>query len=573
MFKTKIIKSIWFILFINLNSSCAYFNTFYNAEKYFQEADTIRKEKEGKDITLSALDKYGKAIQKSQLVLDNYPNSKLKLKAMLLMAKSRFFRKDYENALNQLKLVEVDATKDLLIESKYWQAMCKWKMGRPQSAIDELLLIIENSNKNSFIADSYLSLSDIYLEQNDQVNMLFYLELAANTMDERSQRGTIYNKLARQAYKNNNKEIALEAYKRVTKNSLSKEKVETAHLEIIKIMRENGDNKSAAKKIKVMLSNDKFARIAPKLELELARYYLAKSKIEEAINRLQAVVSSYPRTEYSAEAYYYLGGIYLRIKIDLSKASEFYSNVKKEYSRSTFISESSKKIKSIDDFINTKEKLVNFRKVNSDSSMSDSTELISENINEEEFLYKLGLIEIDIFKNFQNGIDYFKEIARSKKKSDYRPKALFALAYFLSINGDTTNSDIFLDQLKIEFPDSDYSIYFEPEVLNDFINNDDSRSYEVAQKMWGIDQLASINSMKKIIKNSDDSQILAKATFSLAYGYENSILEIDSAKKYYSMLLESHPTSLQSVEGAKRLKFLDYISKKDTVKLEEKTLE
>ena len=130
-----------------------------------------------------------------------------------------------------------------------------------------------------------------------------------------------------------------------------------------------------------------------------------------------------------------------------------------------------------------------------------------------------------------------------------------------------------MDQLKIEFPDSDYSIYFEPEVLNDFINNDDSRSYEVAQKMWGIDQLASINSMKKIIKNSDDSQILAKATFSLAYGYENSILEIDSAKKYYSMLLESHPTSLQSVEGAKRLKFLDYISKKDTVKLEEKILE
>ena len=40
--------------------SCAYFNTYYNAEKYFNDADKLRLEKEGKSIPLSALDKYGK---------------------------------------------------------------------------------------------------------------------------------------------------------------------------------------------------------------------------------------------------------------------------------------------------------------------------------------------------------------------------------------------------------------------------------------------------------------------------------------------------------------------------------
>ena len=44
--------------------SCAYFNTFYNAEKYFQEADRIRLEKAGKSIPLRAIDNYGKTIQK-----------------------------------------------------------------------------------------------------------------------------------------------------------------------------------------------------------------------------------------------------------------------------------------------------------------------------------------------------------------------------------------------------------------------------------------------------------------------------------------------------------------------------
>ncbi|MDP6400450.1 MAG: hypothetical protein QF622_03665, partial [Candidatus Marinimicrobia bacterium] len=46
-----------FFLFI---TSCAYFNTLYNAQRYFDEAEKIRLEKEGKAIPLSAMDKYGK---------------------------------------------------------------------------------------------------------------------------------------------------------------------------------------------------------------------------------------------------------------------------------------------------------------------------------------------------------------------------------------------------------------------------------------------------------------------------------------------------------------------------------
>ena len=56
-----------------LLSSCAYFNTFYNAEKYFKEADLIRLEKSDKAIPLRALDNYGKTIQKCKIVLSDYP--------------------------------------------------------------------------------------------------------------------------------------------------------------------------------------------------------------------------------------------------------------------------------------------------------------------------------------------------------------------------------------------------------------------------------------------------------------------------------------------------------------------
>ena len=57
-------------------------------------------QKEGKTIPITALDKYGKTIQKCQKVLSDYPESKFRTDAFLLMAKSKFYRKDYDLAID-----------------------------------------------------------------------------------------------------------------------------------------------------------------------------------------------------------------------------------------------------------------------------------------------------------------------------------------------------------------------------------------------------------------------------------------------------------------------------------------
>ena len=52
--------------FFVFSTSCAYYNTFYNAEQYFEEAEKLRLEKDGEMIPISAMDKYGKTIEKSK---------------------------------------------------------------------------------------------------------------------------------------------------------------------------------------------------------------------------------------------------------------------------------------------------------------------------------------------------------------------------------------------------------------------------------------------------------------------------------------------------------------------------
>jgi len=62
MYRIWIIARLFPITVSLLFFSCAYFNTFYNAEKYFKEANKMRLEKSGQSIPLRAIDNYGKTI-------------------------------------------------------------------------------------------------------------------------------------------------------------------------------------------------------------------------------------------------------------------------------------------------------------------------------------------------------------------------------------------------------------------------------------------------------------------------------------------------------------------------------
>ena len=65
-------------------------------------------EKEGKVIPISAMDKYGKTIEKSKKVIEEFPESRYVNKARLLMSKARYYRSDYDLAIANLKVIMND---------------------------------------------------------------------------------------------------------------------------------------------------------------------------------------------------------------------------------------------------------------------------------------------------------------------------------------------------------------------------------------------------------------------------------------------------------------------------------
>tara|TARA_B100000073_G_scaffold126958_1_gene103918 strand:- start:507 stop:2246 length:1740 start_codon:yes stop_codon:yes gene_type:complete len=553
--------------------SCAYFNTYYNAEKYFKEAERIRLEKDGKSLPLKAMDNYGKTIQKCNAVLSEYPDSKLVNNATLLMAKAQFYRTEYDEALDNLKIINENGDASQKEESKYWSAVCKWKTGKVQFAIDELKMIIKNTNNQRIRAQAHLSLSDISKELDRDDEFLYHLEQGALTMKDRAERALIFNKIGKIAFEGGKYSVAEKSYKEVIKNSLSKDKIENAHIQLLRIARINGNIKDVERKIKSMLVDNKFINIKPDLELELVKIYLSQKDIDNAIVRLEYIVNEFQKTKFSAEAYFMMGEIYLSSKWNVVTAKEKFSQVKKEYSKSEFSSISQDKINAIDlyddlrsnydSYINMHLSDVVIDSVNADSIKKD-IELPVRSY--EEVLYLLAEIEAFSFSRKDSGIVFLEKVLDSDRTSKFYPKSLFSLCLLYEQKEDKKNSLYYKNILKNEFPESDYTAYLFKNDNNEKMLRPIELSLLKAEKLWNTNPSDALVEYKNIINSDSLSEYSASAAYFLAYQYDYKFALVDSAIKYYQWLDIYHPYSSHNITAKSRMVVLkDVINKKNKV--------
>ena len=577
----KFIVNVNSILVLSFVFSCAYFNTLYNAQQYFDEAETHRLEKEGKIIPLSAIDKYGKTIQKCQKSLKEYPNSRWKVDAYLLMSKARYYRKDYDVALENLDTVIIQGHTEQIDEGKYWIALCKWKKGTSSSAVNELKGLLEATSYDFIKARCYLSLADISDENSKTEEALQYLEYGAKLTKNRAQRGLLYGQLADLAFKRNNYSIAKNAYKQVITNSLSKEKIEKAHLQILKIYRLENEYKSASKKIKSMLVDDKFKNISGNLELELVQIYLSQKEFDESINRLETIVNNYQRTEVSSEAYYLLGNIYTTQRWDLQKSKEYFEKVGKEYAKSIYKPLANSRVKTIDKYLDIYEKYQNSQRENKNEvdSLALNKNLVNDSLSTmvkenkktiPEITYELADIEWFGFKRKNESIKYFMNIINNFSNSPFHPKALFTLSYIYMTVDDSTEASKMENILIDKYPNSDFVSFIKSNSATNY--TDDEALFLKIQDEWISDWNNSVKLFDDLISTTIRNDLSVSAAYFLGYNFDQ-VSQIDSAIKYYSWINDNYPESEHASMAKTRLNTLNNavsIVASDTLKQKEK---
>jgi len=558
-------KTLFFVVIFLCSGGCAYYNTFYNAQQYYEEAEKIRLQKEGKTIPITALDKYGKTIQKCQKVLSDYPESKFRTDAFLLMAKSKFYRKDYDLAIDDIRIVTQEGNDKQIEEAQYLRAQCKWKKGNAQTGIDELTKLLQISDSKEIQSKCHLSLAEIAQELKDSDLAMSHLQEGAKLTKNRDQKSAIYGRLAEMAFNKEDYDIAKDGYANVITNSLSKEKIENAHLQLLKILRIQKNYKAASRKIKGMLTDDKFKRIAGNLELELVQLYRAQGEISEIETRLESIVNDYPRTPVSAEAYYLLGKIYTSQKWDLNKAKEYFDQVSKESSKSLFSPMAKSLSKAIGTYQEAQKDLETHLTILTQDSTQVSTELdtlnpivsvVTPDRTIPELYYQLADLEAFSFKRYTQGIQYLNQINSEYPESPFHAKSIFTMAFMFENMADSVNAQSTRDHLLESFPNSEYAAYISEDVKVE--KKKQEMLYSKAESQITSNPDNAIQLLKESIRLDEKSDLAVSAAYTISYHYDQSA-EIDSALKYYQWIQDNHPRSDQSLSAAKRFQTLQMV--------------
>ena len=550
--------------------SCAYFNTFYNAQEYFEKAEKQRLEKAGESIPPSAIDAYGKVIDKSQFVIDKYPESKYVVKAMMLIGKSRFHRKEYRIAETIFKQY-IETNTDEVENAEYWLALCKWKLGKPQPALDVLQSMLEKSLDSKFISSIHLSIAEIYLDTDNAPMALEHLILAAETNNDRNERGQIYYRIAELAYDAGKLEQALTANAEVVKNTTSKKRKEAANLQIVRIHRMLGNWDKVKSLIKMMLLDNIYTSIHGGLELELVKLYQMNKQIDEAITRIESIKEDYKNSKTSAEAYFIHGEIALYDHWNLDDADKYFSQVTREFRQSEYTStanlrarEITKYLESLDELKTLNENILQITTA-LDTLDNDSLQSIHENevvdarVSISGHLYNLGELEAFHFKRQDSSLVYFQKIVEEFPESEFYSKSLFVLYYINYTHNKMEIADVLSKRILDELPSSEYADYLRKSLDLPVDKGSVQALLRQGELEWLINPNNALTYYKKIILKDSQSETASRAAYFLAYNYDYTFYEPDSAFKYYSWLNQNHGKSDQALASKIRYEILQQI--------------
>ena len=542
-------------------------------------------EKAGESIPVSAIDAYSKVIDKSRRVLEEYPDTRYRKNALLLIGKAHFYRQEYRLAEATFQQFADEFGETYPFERGYWQAMVKWRQGKSQAALNALTSILDEPLSDDQKAQVHLSIAEIQLELNEDKLALENLLKGAELTRDADQRGQIYYRISVLAFDKQDYEMALSANKNVIRYALSKKRIEEANLQIVRIHRLLGDWDVVMSEIKSILVDDRFTRIHGNLELELVRLYQMQGKDDMAKNRLESIIKDYARSENSAEAYYMLGEIAINEDWDLDEAEKQFSQVTREYRKSQYTPTANLRVKQIKSYKDSQTSITTlletFVNTETDSVKSDSSAAIEVQTadlspNYESLAnhyYNMGELEAFHFNRPTEAIIHFMEIIDSLPTTGQYVKSLFTAAYLAAQQGDTTMAIALRDTLLDKFPRSEFADYMRKRYGMEDLDGSSNQLFRQGELGWQTDPGGSLDIFKQILHQDEDSDVAARSAMFLAVMYDRHFAQADSAIYYYDWLQSHRPESDQALATINRYeelqKTISILNQVDTMEVKD----
>ena len=304
------------IVFVAVHSfaGCAYYNTFYNAERAFEKGERARQSREALQRTGSPATRrpsqqssstrgaavgdeqsYRTAIEKSAKVLVYHPRSRYVDDALLLMAKSYYRLGEYAPSLRKCtELLTTFPQSPLAPEARYWEGMALWQLGRYEEATGVLSRIAADDGSR-FQGDAAFALAKLKRERGSSEEAIPLYRVAVRRSTEREFRYRARIELAECLIEAGGMSEAVEVYRELSRlPQTAAERYENL-LRIARTQRAMGNAEAALATLEPLIRDQRFTDQVPRTRLEIARTKEAAGEIEAAVLLYQKVLEDAER--------------------------------------------------------------------------------------------------------------------------------------------------------------------------------------------------------------------------------------------------------------------------------------
>jgi len=353
----NMIRKTALILILVLFSSCVYYNTFYNANQKFKQAEKnqFRSSKKPRlrsgqteinragppiepSISISEKTLYKAAIEKATKVVVYHPESKYVDDALWVIGKSRYNMTEYIASDKKLRELVIRFPDSKYADDAYYYiGMGQFWMKKYELAL-ESFNHVKDDKKSDFKDDAAFNIAYMdFINENYNSAILSFEELfKAFPKSDSAATAQFFIGVCQDSLGEYIE--AIQAYKNVEKYGPSHELYFDSRFAY-------GSAALKADSIELGMSifdnlskQERYFERSSQIRLKIAEGMNLMGKTEEAESEYLKVIEQFPKTNQSAEAYYKLGLIYQDTKDDLEMAKEYYNSATKEKRDSPFYS-------------------------------------------------------------------------------------------------------------------------------------------------------------------------------------------------------------------------------------------
>lgn len=336
----KVIISIGSILTIVSLLGCARFNTFYNAEQFFKQAQKAREKSKTAQPSSSEIELYDKAIKKASKILTFHPKSKLVDDALLLVGRSYYGKGEYLKAARKFtELIDNFPQSELVYEASFWLGTCYYSIGYFDKAEQALASIVNQKGAKKWAAEAQFLLAEMAFQEERFGYAIEEYRKVVGRFSGNPRSAEAQYRIGQCLTILDRPTEAREAYEHVFKFDPQDTIELNANFSIGQSLREEGKYDQAIDVFKKLLKDSRNIEYFGAIRLEIAECEAERGDLEEAISDYEDIIEDYPKSESSAEAHYQLGLIYLNVLGDQVMAKEHFGVVKTEYAKSMYANE------------------------------------------------------------------------------------------------------------------------------------------------------------------------------------------------------------------------------------------